>query len=146
MPLEVFAQSGLDFCDPDNINRGTWTDGFNRVYLESDCASYSLPGVVNLRFSVTEVERPGGIFDPCLDLYAFRDGVPVRTIREEGCGDPFLPAGAPEFDDAALRYQLQAFWDLKDDAGVAVPPGTYEIKGRFYLYYDPVVSLQVTVQ
>jgi hypothetical protein len=146
LPLEVFAQSQIDYCDEDNINRGTWSDGFNRVYLESDCAEYTAPGVVNLRFTVTETDRPGGIFDPCLDLYAYRDGALVRTIREEGCGEPFLPAGAPEFDDAQLRYQLQAFWDLKDETGNTVAPGTYEIRGVFYLYYDPVVTLQITVE
>jgi hypothetical protein len=43
----------------------------------------------------------------------------VRTIREEGCGDPFLPPAAPERDEAALRYQLKAFWDLKDTDGVS---------------------------
>jgi hypothetical protein len=147
--MEVFAQTDIDFCDVENVNRGTWTDGFNRVYLESDCASYTRPDVVELRFTVTETERPGGIFDPCLDLYAFRvDGGAetfVRTIREEGCGEPFLAAGAPEFDDAQLRYQLRAFWDLKSELGSAVPPGTYRIKGRFYLYYDPVVTIDIEV-
>jgi len=149
LPIEVFAQTNVDFCDVENVNRGTWTDGFNRVYLESDCADYTQPGVVQIRFTVTETQRPGGIFDPCLDLYAFRvDGgreIFVRTIREEGCGDPFLAAGAPEFDDAKLRYQLQAFWDLKDDRGAVVAPGTYRIKGRFYLYYDPVVTIDINV-
>lgn len=147
--MEVFAETDLDFCDVENVNRGTWTDGFNRVYLESDCAAYTQPDVVELRFTVTETERPGGIFDPCLDLYAFRvDGGAetfVRTIREEGCGEPFLAAGAPEFDDAQLRYQLRAFWDLKNDGGNAVAPGTYRIKGRFYLYYDPVVTIDIEV-
>ncbi len=147
--IEVFEQTDIDFCDVENVNRGTWTDGFNRVYLESDCADYTRPDVVQIRFTVTETERPGGIFDPCLDLYAFRveggNETFVRTIREEGCGEPFLAAGAPEFDDAQLRYQLQAFWDLKDDSGSAVGPGTYRIKGRFYLYYDPVVTIDIDV-
>jgi len=145
LPLEVFAQSSLDYCDEDDINRGTWSDGFNRVFLESDCAEYTTPGVVNFRFTVTETDRPGGIFDPCLDLYAFRDDVLVRTIREEGCGEPFLPAGAPDLENEQLRYQLRAFWDLKDESGNPVAPGTYEIRGVFYLYYDPVVTLQITV-
>jgi len=26
-----------------------------------------------------------------------------------------------------------------------VPPGTYTIRGRFYLYYDPVVEISVRV-
>ncbi len=147
--IEVFEQSDIEFCDVENVNRGTWTDGFNRVYLESDCDEYAQPDVVQIRFTVTERERPGGIFDPCLDLYAYRvDGEEetfVRTIREEGCGEPFLAAGAPELDDQQLRYQLRAFWDLKDDAGSAVAAGTYRIKGRFYLYYDPVVTIDVTV-
>jgi hypothetical protein len=143
--FEVFAASGLDYCDAAQVNRGEWSDDFNRVTLESDCATYQQPDVVELRFTVTETQRPGGVFDPCLDLYAYRGDTLVRTIREEGCGEPFLPAGAPERDDALLKYQLKAFWDLKDDAGAAVAPGTYTIRGRFYLYYDPVVSIDVSV-
>src|SRR5262249_55524350 len=119
---------------------------FNRVTLESDCAEYTPPAVVALRFSVTETQMQGGIFDPCLDLYAYRGDTLVRTIRQEGCGDPFLPAGAPGRDDAVLKYQLAAFWDLKDDARQTVDPGTYTIRGRFYLYYDPVVKLAIEVR
>ena len=145
LPLEVYATSELDFCDPAAVNRGSWADDFNRVTLESDCAAYTPPDLVELRFTVTETQRPLGIFDPCLDLYAYRDEQLVRTIREEGCGDPFLAPGAPERDEAALRYQLKAFWDLKDEQGATVPPGEYEIRGRFYLYYDPIVSIRVTV-
>lgn len=146
LPLEVFASSELAYCDPEHVNRGTWSDDFNRVTLESDCATYTAPAVAELRFSVTETQRPGGIFDPCLDLYAYQGDRLVRTIREEGCGDPFLAPGAPERDEAALRYQLKAFWDLKDGNGQTVPAGEYEIRGRFYLYYDPVVSIRVVVQ
>ena len=143
--IEVYAASELDYCDPNNINRGTWSDDFNRVTLESDCAEYTPPGVVALRFSVTETQRPGGVFDPCLDLYAYRGDTLVRSIREEGCGDPFVATGAPDRDEAALKYQLAAFWDLKDEHGDTVPPGTYAIRGRFYLYYDPVVEIAVRV-
>ena len=143
--LEVFATSELDYCDPAAVNRGTWSDDFNRVTLESDCAEYTPPDVVALRFSVTETQRPGGIFDPCLDLYAYRGDTLVRAIREQGCGDPFVAMGAPGRDEAALKYQLSAFWDLKDAAGETVPPGTYTIFGRFYLYYDPVVKIVVRV-
>ncbi|MBX3026554.1 hypothetical protein KF840_16740 [bacterium] len=146
LPLEVFATSELTYCDPANVNRGVWSDDFNRVTLESDCATYAAPGIVELRFTVTETQRPGGIFDPCLDLYAYQGDRLVRTIREEGCGDPFLAPNAPQRDEAALRYQLKAFWDLKDSAGATVPAGEYEIRGRFYLYYDPVVSIRVTVE
>jgi hypothetical protein len=67
-------------------------------------------------------------------------------LREEGCGEPFLRAGAPDFADAVLKYQLRAFWDLKDEAGQAVDPGTYTVFGRFYLYYDPIVSIDVEVE
>lgn len=144
--LEVFATSELDYCDPAEVNRGTWTDGFNRVVLESDCATYAHPDVAALRFTVTETTSPGGIFDPCLDLYVFQGSTPVRTIREERCGDPFLPDGSAGLDEEILKYQLRAFWDLKDDDGIPVPPGDYQIHGRFYLYYDPVVSLTVTIE
>ena len=146
LSLEVYAISELDYCDAAAINRGTWSDDFNRVTLESDCATYTLPDIAELRFSVTETQRPGGIFDPCLDLYAYQGDRLVRTIREEGCGDPFLAPAAPDRDEAALRYQLKAFWDLKDAAGTPVAPGEYEIRGRFYLYYDPVVTIKVTVE
>jgi hypothetical protein len=146
LPLEVFATSELAYCDPASINRGTWSDDFNRVTLESDCATYTAPDIVELRFTVTETQRPGGIFDPCLDLYAYQGEQLVRTIRQEGCGDPFLAPGAPERDEAAVKYQLKAFWDLKDGNGATVAPGEYEIRGVFYLYYDPVVTLPITVQ
>lgn len=146
LTLEVYATSELDYCDPNNINRSTWSDDFNRVTLESDCAEYTPPGVVALRFSVTETQRPGGVFDPCLDLYAYSGDTLVRTVRQEGCGDPFVATGAPDRDEAVLKYQLAAFWDLKDERGETVPPGTYAIRGRFYLYYDPVVEIAVRVK
>jgi hypothetical protein len=145
LPIEVFETSEIEYCDPNNVNRGTWSDDFNRVVLESDCAEYTPPSTVTLRFTVTEQEYPGGIFDPCLDLFAYRDGELVRTIREEGCGEPFLAPGAPEADDAIAKYQVLAFWNLRDEAGELVPAGTYTIYGRFYLYFDPVVSVDVTV-
>lgn len=145
LPIEVFATSELAYCDAEHVNRGFWSDDFNRVTLESDCATYTPPDVVELRFSVTETQRPGGIFDPCLDLYAFRGADLVRTIRQEGCGDPFVAAGAPDRDEAAVKYQLKAFWDLKDEGGATVPAGVYTIRGVFYLYYDPVVAIDVTV-
>ena len=122
-----------------------WSDDFNRVTLESDCATYNEPGVVTLRYTVTETQPHGGVFNPCLDLYVYQGNTRVRTIREEGCGAPFLPAAAPGLDAAILKYQLLAFWDLKDDNGNAVAADTYTIYGRFYLYYDPVVSLGVTI-
>ncbi|MBI4514466.1 MAG: Ig-like domain-containing protein [Deltaproteobacteria bacterium] len=143
--LEVFETSEIGYCDPANVNRGVWSDDFNRVVLESDCAQYSQPGVATLRYTVTETQPHGGVFDPCLDLYVYQGETRVRTIREEGCGDPFLPLGAPGRDDAEVKYQLRAFWDLKDETGTAVAPGTYTIYGRFYLYYDPVVSITLTV-
>jgi Bacterial Ig-like domain (group 2)/CARDB len=143
--LEVFEASELSYCDPTHINRSVWADDFNRVTLESDCADYNQPGVAGLRYTVTETQPHGGIFDPCLDLYVFQGNKRVRTIREEGCGDPFLPLASPGRDQEALKYQLKAFWDLKDDGGAPVPAGTYTIYGRFYLYYDPVVSINVTV-
>jgi hypothetical protein len=146
LPIEVYATSELQYCDPTNVNRTTWSDDFNRVTLESDCAEYTPPAVVALRFSVTESQHPGGIFDPCLDLYAYQGDTPVRTIRQEGCGDPFLAPMAPGRDEAVLKYQLTAFWDLKDADGASVPPGDYTILGRFYLYYDPVVKLSIQVQ
>lgn len=145
LPIGVFETSDITYCDPNDVNRGSWSDAFNRVILESDCRTYTPPDVAELRFTVTERERPFGIFDPCLDLYVYQGERKVRTIREQGCGEPFLAPGSPAMEDAAPRYQLKAFWDLKDDAGNAVAPGVYTIHGRFYLYYDPVVSIDVAV-
>jgi len=143
--FEVFETSALTYCDPSRINRTVWSDDFNRVTLESDCASYIQPEVVTLRYSVTEIQPHGGIFNPCLDLYVFAGQTKVRTIREQGCGDPFIALAAPGRDEEVLKYQLRAFWDLKDESGAPVVPGTYTIYGRFYLYYDPVVSIDVEV-
>ncbi|MBI1817633.1 MAG: Ig-like domain-containing protein [Deltaproteobacteria bacterium] len=143
--LEVFATSELNYCDAASVNRSQWSDDFNRVILESDCDHYSQPGVAALRYTVTEIQPHGGVFDPCLDLYVYRGDQRVRTIREEGCGDPFIPAAAPGRDQEALKYQLRAFWDLKDEQGNPVSDGTYQIVGRFYLYYDPVVKLTIRV-
>lgn len=145
LSIQVFETSDLDYCDGGNVNRAHWKDAFNQVTLETDCARYDHPEVASIRFTVTERERPFGIFDPCLDLYVYQGDRLVRTIREQGCGEPFLPPGSREFDDAAVRYQTLAFWDLKDAAGAPVAPGTYTIYGRFYLYYDPVVRLNVVV-
>lgn len=143
--IEVYETSALDYCDPQRIHHTTWSDAFNRVTLESDCATYTAPGVATLRYTVTEVVPRGGIFAPCLDLYVYRGATRVRTLREQGCGDPFIPNAAPGRDDEAVKYQLRAFWDLKDDSGIPVEPGRYTIHGRFYLYYDPVVSLDLVV-
>ncbi|MGD0950014.1 MAG: Ig-like domain-containing protein [Candidatus Binatia bacterium] len=143
--LQVFATSELSYCDPNNINRAVWTDNFNRVTLESDCAYYAEPGVASLRYTVSEIQPHGGVFNPCLDLYVLQGNTPVRTIRNQGCGMPFLGPNAPNASAETVKYQLLAFWDLKDDAGNPVPPGTYTIDGQFYLYYDPVVSLDITV-
>jgi hypothetical protein len=146
LALEVFATSTLDYCDAEHINHAVWSDAFNRVVFESDCATYSRPDVVALRYTVTERQPQFGIFDPCLDLYVYQDDRRIRTLREEGCGEPFLAPTAAEFAEDRLLYQWQAFWDLKTDQGTPVPAGTYTIYGRFYLYYDPVVQLTITVQ
>jgi len=143
--LEVYETSDITYCDPAHVNRAVWSDNFNLVTLESDCGEYHQPGVAGLRYTVAELQPHGGIFDPCLDLYVYQGSKRVRTIREEGCGDPFLAAAAPGRDEAVLKYQLRAFWDLKGDDGQPVAPGTYTIYGRFYLYFDPVVSIDVNV-
>lgn len=143
--LEVYETSDITYCDPAHVNRAVWSDNFNLVTLESDCGQYHQPGVAALRYTVVELQPHGGIFDPCLDLYVYQGDQRIRTIREEGCGAPFLPGNAPEHDAAVLKYQLRAFWDLKGDDGQPVSPGSYTIYGRFYLYYDPVVRIDVNV-
>ncbi|MCX8071120.1 MAG: Ig-like domain-containing protein [Candidatus Binatia bacterium] len=145
IPLEVFETSELEYCDAANVNRAVWSDAFNRVVLESDCNRYEIPAIVNLRYTVTEMQPHGGIFDPCLDLYVYRGVELIRVLREEGCGQPFLSPAVPASEDEVLRYQTRAFWDLRDQRGELVPPGVYRIYGRFFLYYDPVVYIDVTV-
>jgi hypothetical protein len=146
LTLEVFETSELAYCDAALVNRGVWSDEFNRVVLESDCAEYAPSGVVNLRYTVTELQPRFGIFDPCLDLYVYQGDARVRTIREEGCGEPFLPTRAADFVAEQLKYQWRASWDLKTDQGTSVAPGVYTVYGRFYLYYDPVVQIDITVR
>jgi len=143
--LEVWQESDLGYCDMEHFNRGIWSDAFNRVILETDCGEYAQGSLVTIRYTVEEIQpNPAPLIDPCLDLYVFRGDEKLRTIREEGCGEAFaLPAEAARL---APVYQLLAFWDLKDSAGNQVPPGTYTIYGRFYLYYDPVVSVEVLVR
>ena len=146
LSLEVYETAEIQYCDAAHVNRGVWADDFNRVILESDCAEYTQPGVATLHYKVTETQPHGGIFDPCLDLYVYQGDTKIRTLREEGCGEPFLARGAPEFDAEVTKYELRAFWDLKTETGQAVEPGTYTIFGRFYLYYDPVVNIDITVR
>ncbi len=143
--LEVYETRDIQYCDPSLVNRAVWSDAFNRVVLESDCDRYDIPSTVTLRYTVTETQPHGGIFDPCLDLYVLRGAELVRVLREEGCGQPFLSSAAPGREDAVVRYQTLAFWDLRDQQGNLVPPGVYRIYGRFFLYYDPVVFLDITV-
>ncbi len=143
--LEVWQESDLNYCDMEHFNRGIWSDAFNRVILETDCGEYTQGSLVTIRYTVEEIQpNPAPLIDPCLDLYVLRGEEKLRTIREEGCGEAFaLPAEAARL---APVYQLLAFWDLKDSAGNQVPPGIYTIYGRFYLYYDPVVSVEVRVR
>lgn len=143
--LEVFEPRDIAYCDPDRVPRAVWTDAFHRVILEADCDHYEVPGTVTLRYTVTELQPRGGVFDPCLDLYVYRDTELVRVLREDGCGEPFLAPSAPENAAERLRYQTLAFWDLRDATGALVPPGVYRIYGRFYLYYDPIVYIDVVV-
>lgn len=143
--LEVYETRDINYCDPSRVNRAVWSDAFNRVVLESDCERYDIPSTVTLRYTVTETQPHGGIFDPCLDLYVYRGSELVRVLREEGCGEPFLSGAAPGRDEAVLRYQTLAFWDLRDRQGNLVPPGVYRVYGRFFLYYDPIVYLDIVV-
>jgi len=146
--IEVWDETEMEFCDPANPNRSIWEDTYNRVILETNCASYAWPESVTIRYTIEEkIAPPWGILDPCLDLVILAEGSSeiVKTLRFEGCGDlPFdLATGAAE----ALEpiYQYLTSWDLTDDTGEPVPPGPYVVAGRFYIYYDPVIRLGVTV-
>jgi hypothetical protein len=117
------------------------------VILETDCDTYPDQEEVTIRYTIEENQpHPWGILDPCLDLVVLdtTDEI-IRTLRFEGCGDlPFaMEAGRADVRDPI--YQYSTIWDRTDDAGVAVPPGSYTLAGRFYIYYDPVVRLQVTL-
>ena len=145
--IEVWGQGQIEFCDPENPNRSIWEDEYNRVILETDCGSYTRPDNVKIRYTIEEkIAPPWGILDPCLDLVILdEEENPVKTLRFEGCGElPFdLAAGASE----ALKpiYQYVTTWDLTNDGGAQVPLGKYVVAGRFFIYYDPVIHLDVTV-
>jgi len=146
--FEVWNEVEMEFCDPENPNRSIWEDEYNRVILETDCGSYARPDNVMIRYTIQEkIAPPWGILDPCLDLVILPQGSSeiVKTLRFEGCGElPFdLAAGASE----ALEpiYQYVTTWDLTDDSGAEVLPGEYVVAGRFFIYYDPVIHLDVTV-
>lgn len=146
--IEVWDEVEMEFCDPANPNRSIWEDTYNRVILETDCASYAWPDSVAIRYTIEEkFAPPWGILDPCLDLVILPEGSaePIKTLRFEGCGDlPFdLARGAAETLEPI--YQYLTSWDLTDDSGEPVPPGPYVVAGRFYIYYDPVIHLGITV-
>ncbi len=143
--LEIWRESPMEYCDPENPNRAFWADEFNRVILETDCDTYPDQEEVTIRYTIEENQpHPWGILDPCLDLVVLdaADEI-IRTLRFEGCGDlPFeVEAGMADVRDPI--YQYSTTWDRTDDAGAAVPPGSYTLAARFYIYYDPVVRLQV---
>ena len=84
LTIEVFETSELAYCDAAPVNRGVWSDEFNRVVLVSNCAEYASSNVVALRYTVEQRCKPRfGIFDPCLDLYVYQGDTRVRTIRED---------------------------------------------------------------
>jgi hypothetical protein len=146
LELEVWDEVSLEYCDPANPNRALWSDAYNRVILESDCFSYPPSAAVTIRYTIEEIRPPAfGIFDPCLDLMVLdQAGQIVRSLRFDNCGEVGdIPAGA--YLEFTPIYQYLTTWDLKNENGQHVPPGTYTISGRFYIYYDPVINLDITV-
>jgi hypothetical protein len=146
--LEIWDEVEMEYCDPENPNRGFWADEYNRVILETDCAEYPSPDEVFIRYTIEENQpHPWGILDPCLDLVVLDEaGEIVKTLRFEGCGDlPFaMEAGArADFDPI---YQYSTTWNRTDDGGLPLGPGEYTIAGRFYIYYDPVVRVKVRLE
>ncbi|MEW6441619.1 MAG: Ig-like domain-containing protein [bacterium] len=146
--MEIWDEVEMDYCDPANPHRAFWEDEYNRVILETDCDTYPGQSPVRIRYTIEENQpHPWGILDPCLDLVVLNgaDQV-VKTLRFEGCGDlPFaMEAGAlADFDPI---YQYGTVWDRTDDDGQPVPAGVYAIAGRFYIYYDPVIRLSISLQ
>ncbi len=146
LQLEVWQTSNLNYCDPNAVNRATWSDDLNRVTLETDCASYSRGDTVTMRYTIDEIRpNPAPLIDPCLDLFVYSGDTLVRTVRDEGCGNAVVPAAGAAAPDPTL-YQTLAFWDQRDANGEPVSSGSYRIEGRFYIYYDPVVDLTIQVR
>lgn len=138
-PLIVSAANPLAYCDPNAINRASGSDGVYRIVLESDCARYTPPDVVHLRYDISMVPRPDGEADPCIDIEVQRDGAKVRTLRTAACdGADFAPRDGS-------RLPLEAHWDLRDDTGRLVEPGVYVIAARPHRHVATLVRLTLTV-
>ena len=145
LPLEVYAASELEYCDAAAINRG---DVVGR--LQPRDARVGLRRVHAARRRRAAVQRDR---DAAAGRYLRPLPRPLRPTRAIAWCEPSAraaairssPPMAPERDEAALRYQLKAFWDLKDSAGASRGAGRVRDRGRFYLYYDPVVTLRITV-
>jgi len=145
--LEIWDEVEISYCDPVNPNRAFWQDEYNRVILETDCASYQRQSPVTIRYTIEENQpHPWGVLDPCLDLVVLdASDTIVKTLRFEGCGD--LPFAVERGQLEALDpiYMYSTVWDGTDDSGGSVGAGMYTIAGRFYIYYDPVIRVSVTL-
>lgn len=42
-------------------------------------------------------------------------------------------------------YQYSTTWNRTDDSGLPAGAGTYTIAGRFYIYFDPVIRLNINL-
>lgn len=146
--LEIWDEVEMSYCDPGSPNRAFWEDEYNRVILETDCASYRPQDPVRIRYAIEEKQpHPWGVLDPCLDLVVLDAAETViKTLRFEGCGD--LPFAVEKGQLEALDpiYMYSTVWDGTDDHGGLVGAGSYTIAGRFYIYYDPVIRVSVTLE
>ncbi len=147
--LEVWDEVIMEYCDPANPNRAFWEDEYNRVILETDCDSYGIPGEVFIRYTIEEKQAPPwGILDPCLDLVILKkvSGDVIKTLRFEGCGDLPLEGSAADLAYIEPLYQYATIWDMTDDNAHVAAPGSYTVAGRFYIYYDPVIKLDISLE
>ncbi len=148
LSIEIWDEVEMEYCEPANPNRASWEDEYNRVFLETDCAYYDPGHDVTIRYVIEEKQpHPWGVLDPCLDLVVLdRTGEIIKKLRFEGCGDlPLFAIEKGQLASPEVIYAYSAVWDQTDDRGRPVSAGTYIIAGRFYIYYDPVIHLSVSL-
>lgn len=143
--LDVWDKQNLAYCDPDNINSGEWDNSNTKAVLETDCRFYSKGEDVKIRYTAkVNSDYSYWYYDNCLDLYILdENGNVVKTIREEGCSnEPLKKSLKRSFVDV---YQTLETWDMTDNYGNKVPAGKYYATARFYILWDPVIQIPITI-
>jgi hypothetical protein len=143
--FDVWDTRTMTYCDANNVNKGEWNDDVASAMLETDCKVYDKGESVRIRYSAYLDEMWMGYIDNCLDLFIL-DGNNniVRTIRNEGCTNE--PLNRSTMAKNAPVYQTLSVWDMRNDAGNAVPAGQYYAVARFSVVYEPVIRLPFTIK